>query len=285
MTLYQIIKIYGFNPAEFKLVRHGYRELNPLETYRSNRELFDAYQAIQRTSGSKNYDDARYIAVFAPYHGTQAILLGVWEVHNKIPAEQAPEDQLKLIRKYGWNLTTSSYYELSPVSEFFDLSERLVIEWGKSTVTWIQRKDKEVVSLFPMSHVAEFTSYEQTIVSWNELVNMTKNQAANFTWVNALKAVNGIYCITNTENGRSYVGSAYGRDGIWGRWSSYVATGGHGGNDLLIAAMDEDPKVVETFQFSILEILPGSSTADDAIAKENLWKEKLGTRVGGYNNN
>jgi len=36
-----------------------------------------------------------------------------------------------------------------------------------------------------------------------------------------------------------------------------------------------DPSV---FQFSILEIVPATTTADGVIECENRWKEKLGTR-------
>jgi hypothetical protein len=46
-----------------------------------------------------------------------------------------------------------------------------------------------------------------------------------------------------------------------------------------------DPTAADGLQFSILEILPATSTPNDAIAKENLWKHKLGSRTGGYNHN
>ena len=40
----------------------------------------------------------------------------------------------------------------------------------------------------------------------------------------------GVYLITDTSNGKMYVGSAYGENMILGRWKSYVKTG-HGGNE------------------------------------------------------
>jgi hypothetical protein len=199
-------------------------------------------------------------------------------------ATAAPARILEKVEKFQWNLNLALYHKLQHVEAFADLSERLVIEWGKSTVSWLQRKDKEVVSLFPKSHVREFVSYEETIVAWDELQRMVCNPTSNYTWINALRAVNGIYCITDKVNGRIYVGSAYGKDGIWGRWKSY-ASSRHGGNEQLVEIVSATPGIEENFQFSILEILPGSSTADDAIAKENRWKNKLGSRIGGYNSN
>lgn len=159
-----------------------------------------------------------------------------------------------------------------------------MIEWGKATTAWVQRQDKSVISIMPESQVGEFVSYEKTILSWDDLHRLTKNPTGNFTWLNALKSVNGIYCITNMKNGRCYVGSAYGKNGIWGRWSNYAKTG-HGGNEQLVELVNSRKNIVKHFQFSILEILPGSSTADDAIEKESLWKNKLGSRLGGYNSN
>ena len=142
----------------------------------------------------------------------------------------------------------------------------------------------EVLSILQPSHVHEFQSYEHAVISRDELVKMIANPANNATWYNALRSVNGIYCIMNTQNGKLYVGSAYGKNGIWGRWANYAKTG-HGGNKLLIDLLEKSSNTVNALQYSVLEILPGSSTANDAVAKENLWKEKLGSKINGYNDN
>jgi len=276
--------MYGFDPTDFKFVRHAYMEINPLDLYRNNPSKFDSYQSFQRTKHSKNYDGVNFIAVFAPFHSTQAILLGVWQVLDKLPSNKAPKNRLLDVKEFKWNLKLSSYYKLKKVAEFDELSERLVIEWGKGTVSWIQRRDKEVMALLQKTQIGEFVSYEKTILNWEELSQIAENPRGNYTWTNALKAVNGIYCITNVKDGRNYVGSAYGKNGIWGRWLNYTKTG-HGNNKQLIELVQKRPKTVEQFQFSILEILPGSSTADDAIEKENLWKMKLSAKIGGYNSN
>lgn len=39
------------------------------------------------------------------------------------------------------------------------------------------------------------------------------------------------------------------------------------------------------FEFSVLEISPSTMSADDVIARENWWKECLGTREFGLNSN
>ena len=57
------------------------------------------------------------------------------------------------------------------------------------------------------------------------------------------------------------------------------AKNGHGGNKELKKL---DPA---NFQFSILEIVPATATAETVIECENRWKEKLGTRQFGLNIN
>jgi len=87
-----------------------------------------------------------------------------------------------------------------------------------------------------------------------------------------------VYLIKYKKDGRLYVGSAYGQGGILGRWSAY-AKSGHAGNKLL---KDLDPY---EFEFSVLEISPATMSEDDVILRENRWKECLGTREFGLNEN
>lgn len=79
-----------------------------------------------------------------------------------------------------------------------------------------------------------------------------------------------------------YVGSAYGTDGIWGRWSDY-ARDGHGGNTLLKDLVASDPDYPRAFSYSILQILPKTLAKDDVIEREGCYKRKLGTRATGLN--
>ncbi len=282
MNFEDILKMYGFNPAEFRVVRHGHKEIDPLDAYRNDRALFEAYQAFQ---SKRKFSKAKYIGVFSAYHGTQALFLGVWRVDDEItPNCNAPKSQRNLITRFDWDLN-GSYYTLTEMEELKDLSERLIIEWGGSTVAWVQTiTSKPVVAILPPSSIMEFESYETTVLMHDDLVRMISNRTSNHTWYNALRSVNGVYCITNRRNGLNYVGSAYGKNGIWGRWSNY-AEDGHGGNKLLKELLTKEPDSVDHFQFSILEILSGTSTADDAIDKETLWKLKLGSKIGGYNDN
>ena len=97
----------------------------------------------------------------------------------------------------------------------------------------------------------------------------------------------GIYLITDIASRKCYVGSAYGEQGIWSRWCSYIASG-HGGNaELRALASDTSLGYCrKSFRFALLEYR-SSRTADDIIiGRESFWKRILLTRGGqGLNRN
>jgi hypothetical protein len=124
----------------------------------------------------------------------------------------------------------------------------------------------------------DFPGYENVNVSWKELSNYIKTDS----WKTALKNQKGVYLITDSSNGKMYVGSAYGKNMILGRWENYISNG-HGGNvDLQNISFND---IKQHFRYSILEIF--KSTTDDGIIieRESWWKDVLQTRKFGYNKN
>ena len=57
--------------------------------------------------------------------------------------------------------------------------------------------------------------------------------------------------ITDSSNGKKYVGSATGENMIWGRWKDYIANG-NGGN-IELKSLDFE-YIQKNFRYSILEI-------------------------------
>ena len=106
-------------------------------------------------------------------------------------------------------------------------------------------------------------------------------------WIAALKNQKAVYLITDTFNGKLYVGSATSDKGmLLQRWQNYV-NDGHGGNKELKELVDREgfDYVKEHFQYSILENF--NSKVDDHIIleRESWWKETLKSRTFGYNAN
>jgi hypothetical protein len=98
-------------------------------------------------------------------------------------------------------------------------------------------------------------------------------------WIDVLRSVRGVYLLVHRTKGDQYVGSASGADGFFGRWKNYAD--GHGGN----VAMKELGAPAEDYDAAILEVVGSDAAESDIIAREELWKVKLGTRVKGLNRN
>jgi hypothetical protein len=129
----------------------------------------------------------------------------------------------------------------------------------------------------------DFPGYANVRIAMPELRHIVSRQLPS--WRAALAAVGGIYLITDTRNGRHYVGKASGGDGIWGRWSAYAGSL-HGNNkelrELIAAAGREH---FDAFHFAILEICDLQMSGSAVDARESHWKEVLGSRRFGYNAN
>lgn len=277
LSMFDIIKINGYDPNEFRFVRHGNAEIQILDTFKTDIDKFIAYQSFQSIS---KFGNSKHIAAFAPGRGTKAIFLGVWDVLKSVKPEEFNDDIRSLIPKYsfpdGWY--EHEWYDLKINNDFSDYSERLIIEWGKATVAWVQNKDKQVVELKAHNSIDQFYSYDDIQLSYQDMRTIIKNTDSNYIWYTALSSVNGIYLIRDKSNGKLYIGSAYGEDGIWGRWKTY-SQNGHGGN--------EELKLLNpiNFEFSVLEIISSVVSIDEVIERENRWKDRIGTRIFGLNKN
>ncbi len=131
--------------------------------------------------------------------------------------------------------------------------------------------------------IGDFPGYNSVLLSYRNLGTIIRE--SNPSWRSALCNVSGVYLITDTKTGRSYVGSAYGGDGIWQRWMAYAKTG-HGGNKELRLLLSKKSKIyVDNFQYSILEVCDLNSSNDYIINRECYWKNVLLTREYGLNSN
>lgn len=251
--------------AAVKLVRHKDNRVDLYNMYRIDRQGFLDYQSTQ---AKPIFDGVEYVVTFIGENGKFARFIGVFKIENK--------------RETTDNLL---WYDMSEVDGFDDLKERVLIRWenGRAWHQWI-RNEMDVQEILPGLNYKRFTDYYDLILTFSELHEIVEYGYTD--WKIALSAIKAVYLITDNHTGKLYVGSAYGDEGLWGRWREYVQTGGHGGNKSLRALMTEDSDyAAKYFQFSILILLNKSVTADESIAKETLFKRKLGSIAFGLNNN
>ena len=144
--------------------------------------------------------------------------------------------------------------------------------------------EKEVVEILPTGYVADFPGYLDFVITYDELVGIISNPTAHREWHRMLAAVAGIYLIVDSVTGFQYVGSAYGEEGILGRWTEY-SKHPDGGNEKLRELITDKKGYESNFCFTILHILPKTLTMNQVIKYEVQYKKKLGTRAFGLNSN
>jgi hypothetical protein len=175
-------------------------------------------------------------------------------------------------------------YEYQELPQFRKYFGRLIIRFKNKSQNMVRLassviEDCEVVQILPDAYDNDiFPGYDQVKLTWEELKRVITKES----WKTALQNQKGVYLITDSSNGKMYIGSAYGEQMILGRWMSYVETG-HGGNVELKSVGFENIK--HNFEYSILEIF--KSTTDDHVIleRESWWKSVLRTREFGYNRN
>jgi len=143
-----------------------------------------------------------------------------------------------------------------------------------------------VAEILPEPYSGEsFCGYDQIDIGFPMLENVIRRQRAD--WRADLENAKGVYLITDTTNGKRYVGSAYGAAGIWSRWECYVQTG-HGYNDELTKLIRETgiDYARKAFRFALLEYCNMKADDHTVIQREKYWKDVLLSRGKyGYNKN
>lgn len=177
------------------------------------------------------------------------------------------------------------HYDLTKEPGYEGLEKRVVIDWGRGALAWHQRTtNKVVLEIRPGASLVVFKDYLEFTLTFSELREIFQNPEAHNEWRSRLSSVAGIYLILATRSGHQYIGSAYGTDGIWGRWAAY-AKNGHGENVELENLLQSEVGYPDSFTFSILQILPLTTARAEVLKWESFYKDKLGSRATGLNGN
>lgn len=182
------------------------------------------------------------------------------------------------------NILNGVGYEYETLTEYEKYFGRLIIKFKNNSQNMIRNaesviEDCEIAQILPDIFDNDiFPGYDKVNISWKELSRVLEKDS----WKTALQNQKGVYLITDTYNGKMYVGSAYGDDMILNRWKSYVKTG-HGNNKEL-KGLDFN-YIKKYLRYSILDIFKSTTDIEAIIERENWWKEALLSRRFGYNVN
>lgn len=278
LYLSDILKKVGLEPSKVYLLRHSFSRQDFRECYEKGMVL--DYTRQQDKNFGRGYD---YWCVFISERGTLARLFGCYKVCGSVP------DTLDVMPAGFPNpehfQDNRSFFDLEHIDLLEEYENRLVIDWGDSTRQWKQKGSNEKpVSYILPNEKQKFPGFESLVLSYGKLKSIISDPFTYEAWHSALSSIYAVYLIVDCESGMQYVGSASNKEGLLGRWRDYVQTQ-HGGNKELIALLKQFPERYHQFQFSILQVLPKSSSEKEVLDAENLYKQKLLTKEYGLNDN
>ncbi len=280
VTLLELVRSRGLPPnARVKLARHRDSRYDVDRIVEAG--FFEHYQSWQSRPVFKHCD---VVIAFIGVGQREALLHGVYAVSGVSPPGSArlpegfPYPEMQIAQCYT--------YELTHDPRFGDLEQRVVIDWGSGTRSWVQwlrpNRDREIVELRRARIGTMFPGYLHVDLSLPELRRISTYPNEYADWHQALSAVGGVYVIRDRVAGTLYVGSACGSGGFLGRWRDY-ATNGHGGNIRLKELLGADPNRFDDLAISIVAVLDLSESSAVFLEREQLFKRKLGSVAHGLN--
>lgn len=143
-----------------------------------------------------------------------------------------------------------------------------------------------VKEILPCIYSGEtFEGYDKVHIPYHRLADIFNGRILP-TYYEALKKITGVYCLTDTNTGKLYIGSATGDGGVAQRWGNYLDSK-HGGNKKLIELYEQ--KGAEYFEkyftYTLLEYFVLSYDPFKILEREQYWKRCLDTIKNGYNDN
>lgn len=191
-----------------------------------------------------------------------------------------------------------TFFGHEPIKEYENLFGRVIIKYHKAgaliKLTGNKIGELEVEQILPetLDQIDSFPGYKNVSVSYSELKNKLDKSKE---WQTALKCRKGVYVISDQQTGKLYVGSAYGKNGIYGRWKTYIESGfdkneqenGKYPNKGLqeIVKNEGMSYIQKNFHYAILETFTDDVADEYIIQRESYWKNVLLSRKFGYNEN
>ena len=250
-------------------------------------EVFNAYQQTQGPRVEKAMQRASHVAAFIGHEPGKALFVGLYAIGATTPLTRDSYWQipayvtLKTFGARGFDeqdpRPSVLWFELTLTDFYAAWKGKLIMSWPPPERAWWRRAHRNELSVLAL---LEESAFDAAMPEWDELALTWEDLRVLPTrWKSALSQWRGIYVIFDHDDGKSYVGSAYGKDNLLGRWLHYAAVG-HGGNKYL---RRRNPR---SFSFSILQRVSPDMHADEIIRLEATWKARLHTRhPDGLNDN
>lgn len=290
MTLNDMLRLQNIDPATVLVMRHSppepqLRKLLPWLAAGQS-PLFDAYQQTQSSlRAERALQRAKFVASFIGNEPTRAVFVGLYRRGASEPLSYdeywSKREYIEMrdslgLRGFQRNRNTILWFNLKRTKFYTDCIGKLVVRWPGRERSWWRWADQ---NHFDIKAILEQNVLTSEPKDWRELTfSAAELKILPYNLKTELREWRGVYFILDESDGRGYVGSACGRENIFGRWMNYTSSG-HGGNAGL---KNRDHS---NFRFSILERVPLELSAEAVRRIEEGWKVRLHTRRFGLNKN
>lgn len=293
MDLNLLLNAHGISPHDVIVMRHRPQEPNLAKVIgwlaAEKPNVFNAYQQTQGIKVEKamcTLVNKGYVASFIASGPGKALFVGIYAIGNTRPLTKSEYwnvpayIEMKEFGMRGFEPTPQQreilWFDLKLTEHMAEWKGKLLIGWPGKELSWWRRSERNVMPILSIAEESLLTSatpsWDEIDFSWEELRLLPSR------WKVALSEWRGVYFIFDQSDGAGYVGSAYGKENIYGRWANYAAKG-DGGNILL---RKRDPR---NFRFTILQRVSPDMDPHEVIALESSWKNRLHTRTHGLNKN
>lgn len=293
MNLNDLLLAQNIDPKQVLVFRHRPHEaeLNKVLPWLAAEkpEVFNAYQQTQGQrleSVMESMQGNGYVASFIGREPGKALFVGLYsidgsQVVNYKQLWEIPE--FSELRTLGMNEISAKkgrmkvqWFDLTPIEFYTQWKGRLSIGWPTPERSWWRRAHRNVM---PILSIVEDSVLDSAMPQWDAIdFTWEELRLMPSKWKTTISQWRGIYYIFDTFDAKGYVGSAYGKENILGRWENY-AKRGDGGN---LRLRKRDP---QSFRFTILQRVSPDMESTDVIRLESSWKNRLHTREFGLNAN
>lgn len=286
MNLNDLLTSKGLKPKQVIVFRHRppVPELNKVLPWLAAEkpDVFNAYQqthGVKLENAMKSMENAGYVASFIGHEPGKALFIGIYEIGESKPLTyrqywRVPAyAEMKSFGLRGFSKDSPRksvlWFDLH-LTKFYDSWKgKLIVSWPLPERSWWRRAHRNDIPIFA---ILEDSILDTKMPEWNELYFTWEELGLlPSRWKSRISQWRGIYYIFDSSDGKGYVGSAYGKDNLLGRWRNYSASG-HGGNRLL---KYRDP---QNFRFSILQRVSPDMEVSEITRLESSWKQRLHTR-------
>lgn len=289
--LTDVLRYADLNPEDVAVIFHTPREQETRRLFAwwaaERPSLFETYQSNHSRNAEATLKARRFMASMVNLGDRSFLFLGLYENAGGTWMSYADMDRdprfLELFDRSDLQSFASKGFDSDDGRFIFDfkLTEMLRPLIGRLQVTapsaprpYVRKAENLDVETLSISKEPMFGG---TLPDWR-IMTLTRTEIMSLplSWSEALRHWRGVYLIVDEADGARYVGSAYGRDNLLGRWTAHV-TGVMG------VTRDLSKRRTENFRFSILERLDPDMEAAEVIARENTWKVRLHTVRFGLN--